>query len=373
MHVSRLQRTALDHLRRDLVAVTDEDGAEAPQPRALVEDASSVQTDAGLERHPPFHAVCEGARPALRWVPVDALSRRADQPRRTVSAEALAELTESIGRCGILQPLRVWERGDHRYQIIAGERRWSAARRLQLKEVPALVVQTNEEGAFIESLMENIQREALNPVDRARALQRLRVSLGSQSWEDVGRVIGITRRHVHNLLNVTRLPAEIQEDVRAGGLSEKHARALLLLGRSPVEQRRLWQRIISESVSGEHALELARSLRDSASAVPSSLPRVRAAIRTLTAFLSSEGTSKAATLTTELVALQSRIDETRCVARRSRRRPHLGPPGANPVLRVRPLAADGSSVPTDRGSEDGAGAAVVLPQAVRRTGHRRAS
>jgi ParB-like chromosome segregation protein Spo0J len=124
----------------------------------------------------------------------------------------------------------------------------------------------------------------------------------------VGRVIGITRRHVHYLLNVTRLPAEIQEDVRAGGLSEKHARALLLLRRSPAEQRKLWRRIASESIPGEHALELARSVRDSSTAVTGSLARVRTAIRTLTAFLSSEGASQAATLTAELEALQ------RCIA-----------------------------------------------------------
>ncbi|HEY2702834.1 MAG TPA: SigB/SigF/SigG family RNA polymerase sigma factor [Candidatus Dormibacteraeota bacterium] len=308
MHVSRLQRAALDALRHDLGEVAGEDGAGEQRPRVVAGGKLGTVAGGGPRSDPPSPTAPDRPRPTLRWVPVERLTPRGDQPRRTIAEDSLTELTESIRRCGILQPLRVRQSGEEHFEIIAGERRWSAARRLQLREVPALVVQTDEEGAFIESLTENIQREALNAVDRARALQRLRVSLGSESWEDVGRVIGITRRHVHYLLNVTRLPAEIQDDVRAGGLSEKQARALLLLRTSPPQQRTLWQRIVSENLSGEQALRLARSVRDPATTATGSLARVRAAIRTLTSFLSSENSEEARTVAVELEVLRCRIE-----------------------------------------------------------------
>jgi RNA polymerase sigma-B factor len=303
MHVSRIQRAAIEHMRRNLAAMAEDGGVQVvggcvpvAGPRHAEEPAAQPSPSEGR------------ARPALRWLPVDALRPRADQPRQTIDAGSLAELAESIRQWGILQPLRVRRRTDERYEIIAGERRWSAARQLGMAEVPALVVETDAEGAFIESLTENIQREDLNPVERARALQRLRLSLGSQSWDEVGRVVGITRRHVHHLLNVTRLPADIQGDVRVGELTEKHARALLLLRRSPSAQRALWQRIVDESVSGEAALELARALRDCTGETPHPVVRVRAALRTLTEFLATAGAQHVSMLTAELAALQTRLD-----------------------------------------------------------------
>jgi RNA polymerase sigma-B factor len=303
MHVSRLQRAALDHMRRDLVPVS-----EKRCPEAAAAPVGGRGAPHGVREVPPHQAV-RASHPLLRWLPVEALSPRADQPRQTIPAATLAELADSIRQWGILQPLRVREGGEHGYEIIAGERRWSAAKGLGMREIPALVVTTDEEGAFIESLTENIQREDLNPVERARALQRLRVSLGSQTWEDVGRVVGITRRHVHHLLNVTRLPAEMQGDVRAGDLTEKHARALLLLRTSPVEQRRVWQRIHADRLSGEAALEVARALRDTTREVPRSVLRARAAIRSLSMFVSAAGQPEMATLAADLRALQTQLRE----------------------------------------------------------------
>ncbi|MEA2671540.1 MAG: ParB family transcriptional regulator, chromosome partitioning protein, partial [Chloroflexota bacterium] len=314
MHVSRLQRAALDHMRRDLVPVS----RRCPEAAA---PAARHAAPHGVREVPPHRAV-RASHPLLRWLPVEALSPRADQPRQTIPAATLAELADSIRQWGILQPLRVREGGEHGYEIIAGERRWSAAKSLGMREIPALVVTTDAEGAFIESLTENIQREDLNPVERARALQRLRVSLGSQTWEDVGRVVGITRRHVHHLLNVTRLPAEMQGDVRVGDLTEKHARALLLLRTSPVEQRTVWQRIHADRLSGEAALEVARALRDTTREVPRSVLRARAAIRSLSTFVSAAGQPEMATLAADLRALQTQLgDASAAIGRRLESQP----------------------------------------------------
>jgi RNA polymerase sigma-B factor len=298
MHVSRLQRSALEHMRRDLLQA---DPAETPA--ATRRPARPAQESRPAAARP-------AAKAALRWLPADALDPRADQPRQSSPPGALTELAESIRRWGMLQPIRVREGAAGRYQIVAGERRWTAARQLGLREVPTIVVSADDDMAFIESLTENIQREDLNPVERARALKRLRVTLGSQSWEEVGRAIGITRRHVHNLLNVTRLPAEIQADVRVGDLTEKHARALALLRARPAEQLRLWRRIDSDGLSGEAALQLARSLRDSEPTPQQSLRRVRTAIETVRGFLSGAADADVATVTAELENLVQLVGVT---------------------------------------------------------------
>jgi ParB family chromosome partitioning protein len=196
-------------------------------------------------------------RPDLRRIPVDRLQPRSDQPRHHIDARGLDELTDSIRHHGVLQPIRVRPRGEG-YEIIAGERRWRAARRAGLKEIPALIVEADDDRAYVEALVENIQREELNAVDRAHALKRLRVALNLGSWQQVAELVGITRQHVYNILNVTRLPEAIRDDIRAGDLTEKHARALLRLREEPELQRRLWEEIHTRVLSGRAAEERAR-------------------------------------------------------------------------------------------------------------------
>ena len=204
----------------------------------------------------------------LRRLPLDQVHRRADQPRQSMDQEALEELAASIREHGVLQPIRVRPRTEGGYEIIAGERRWRAAQLAGLREIAAVIATSGDDEAYVEALIENIQREDLNPVDRAQALKRLRVNLGSQSWEEVGRVVGITRRHVYHLLNITRLPEPIQEDIRVGDLTEKHGRALLQLRGWPARQGELWQRIQAESLSGDSALLLAKALKPAPVVVP---------------------------------------------------------------------------------------------------------
>jgi ParB/RepB/Spo0J family partition protein len=193
-------------------------------------------------------------------IPVALIDARPDQPRQRIGGSSLRELTESVRAHGILQPIRVRPRG-HRYQIIAGARRWSAARDAGLPTIPAVVVDVGDDEAYLEALVENVQREDLNAVDRAQALMRLRVSLGIQTWEEVGNLIGIRRAHVYRLLNTTKLPEVIRDDIRHGALSEKHGRALLSLRAHPAQQLALWDRIRAEHLSGDDAIRLASSCR----------------------------------------------------------------------------------------------------------------
>ena len=195
----------------------------------------------------------------LRWLPIDSIDLSVDQPRRVFNEEALDELTDSVRQYGVLQPIRVRMCGE-RHQVVAGHRRVMAARRAGLDSVPAVVAGSDDNRALIEALIENIQREELNPIDRGEALQRLRVNLGAQSWEEVGRVIGISRRHVYHLLNISALPDPIRADIQAGNVNEKHGRALLRLRDHPELQMNLWRRIVDDSMSGDEAIGVARSL-----------------------------------------------------------------------------------------------------------------
>jgi ParB family chromosome partitioning protein len=197
----------------------------------------------------------------FRRLPVERIRPRAERPRRAVDEAGLEELADSVRHHGVLQPIRVRASGAGRYEIIAGERRWLAARQAGLRTIPAVITAADDDLAFLESLVENVQREDLNAVDRAEALRHLRVNLGLQSWEEVGRVVGLSRQHVHNLLRIGDLPEQIQDDVRAGGLTEKHSRALLLLRDDAEAQAELWQGIHDRELSGDAALAAAKAVR----------------------------------------------------------------------------------------------------------------
>jgi len=201
------------------------------------------------------------------------------------------------------------------YQIIAGERRWRAARQVGLREIPAIIAEADDDEAFIEALIENIQREDLNAVDRGQALKRLRVHLGARSWEEVGTIIGIHRRHVYHLLNVTKLPKAIQEDIRVGDLIEKHGRALLRLRGHPDLQVHLWQRIHAEGLSGDAAVAAAKTLQLAAGtpmrgpATRGSTPVLRTALDDLVSALETVSPEEVEAVRERLQCLQQRLAE----------------------------------------------------------------
>jgi len=160
--------------------------------------------------------------------PVEELRPHGQQPRKNFDDVKMAELVASIREKGVIQPLVVRHAGDH-YQIIAGERRWRAAQRAGLKDVPVVIQDVSEDWALEMALIENIQREDLNPIEEAEAYRHLMANF-DLSQEEVAKRVGKDRSTVANALRLLRLPRSVQQDVMAGRLSMGHARALLPLG-----------------------------------------------------------------------------------------------------------------------------------------------
>ena len=159
--------------------------------------------------------------------PIEELRPHAKQPRKTFDDEKMAELVASVKEKGIIQPLVVRRTDDH-YQIIAGERRWRAAQKAGLRDVPVVIQDVSEDWALEVALIENIQREDLNPIEEADAYRNLMESF-DLSQEEVAKRVGKDRSTVANSLRLLRLPETVRNDVMAGRLSMGHARSLLSL------------------------------------------------------------------------------------------------------------------------------------------------
>lgn len=164
----------------------------------------------------------------LHRLPVELLQRGRYQPRRDMSTEALEELTESIKAQGVMQPIVVRPVGDSRYEIIAGERRWRAAQMAGLPTIPAVVRDVSDEAAIAMALIENIQREDLNPIEEAFALARLKDEF-ELTHQQVANAVGKSRAMVTNLLRLISLEEEVKKLLEHGDLEMGHARALLAL------------------------------------------------------------------------------------------------------------------------------------------------
>jgi ParB family chromosome partitioning protein len=149
-----------------------------------------------------------------------------DQPRRHFDEAALAELADSISTRGVIQPIIVRPLGNDHYQIVAGERRWRAAQKAQLHRIPALVRDFDEAETLEIALVENIQREDLNPIEEAQAYKRLIGQFG-HSQEALGRLVGKSRSHIANLMRLLELPGSVQAHLMEGRLSMGHGRALI--------------------------------------------------------------------------------------------------------------------------------------------------
>jgi ParB family chromosome partitioning protein len=164
----------------------------------------------------------------LRSLPVDALAPGKYQPRKTMDDAKLAELAESIRAQGVIQPIVVRDLGGKRYEIIAGERRWRATRLAGLAEIPAVVREVDDRTVVAMALIENIQREDLNPLEEATALQRL-IDEFDLTHAQAAEAVGRSRAAVSNLLRLLELPPEIRALVETRALEMGHARALLTL------------------------------------------------------------------------------------------------------------------------------------------------
>jgi ParB family chromosome partitioning protein len=198
--------------------------------------------------------------PIAKEIRLDRIEPDSQQPRRTFDETRLGELIDSIKIEGVLQPIVVrYHEPRDIYIIVHGERRWRASKEAGLDSIPALVRDVPEDRRLIQQLMENVVREDLTAIDRAAALRTLKKQLGDAPWEAVAEAVGIRRSRLFQLLGTAKLPEEIQNDIRAGRLSEKQSRALQ--GLTPGHQLALRDAILAFELSSDEATSLSRSLR----------------------------------------------------------------------------------------------------------------
>lgn len=194
----------------------------------------------------------------VRTLPLTRLRPNPDQPRRSFPEESLAELASSLKTHGLIQPILVEEAGDGNYLIVAGERRFRAAAIAGLSEVPVIVRSFTPEMRLETALIENVQREDLNPVEEAEAYRAL-MAMGGRSQEEVADVVGKSRSAVANSLRLLRLPESVLAALRSGSLSAGHAKALLQVA-DPGRRDLLFARIVSEGISVREAESAAQDL-----------------------------------------------------------------------------------------------------------------
>jgi ParB family transcriptional regulator, chromosome partitioning protein len=199
------------------------------------------------EAKPQAAAAGEG-RPgaAVLRIPVELIRPDARQPRQDIDGAGIEELAASIAQQGLLQPVLVRREGN-KYRLIAGERRWRAAQKAGLKEIPALVREAGEAEAFELALVENLQREDLSPIEEAEGFRRL---LDERKWtqEQVADRVGKNRSTVANALRLLALPEEVKKLLRDGALEMGHARALLGLS-GKAEMAQLARAVVAEKLS----------------------------------------------------------------------------------------------------------------------------
>lgn len=195
---------------------------------------------------------------AVQEVDINRIYPNSLQPRSQMDEEKLEELAYSIQAHGVLQPLLVRRLGDG-FEIIAGERRWRAAKKAGLTTVPVIVEEVDEEKKLAMALVENLQREDLNPLELARGIKKLMEDF-SLTQEEVAQRIGKKRSTVANLLRLLELPLSIQELIEKNQISPGHAKALLAIA-SVEEQKILAERIVRESLSVRETERLSKNIR----------------------------------------------------------------------------------------------------------------
>ena len=193
-----------------------------------------------------------------KLLPIHKVEPNRNQPRQDFDEEELQALSESLATHGILQPLTVRELDSGYFQIIAGERRWRAARMAGLSEVPVVVIEADDRKAMELALIENLQRQDLNPVEEALGYQSLMSDFGL-TQEDTAQRVGKSRPAVANALRLLTLSPEILEKVRQGNLSAGHARALLSI-KSEKKQQEAMQKIIALGLSVRQAELLCKNM-----------------------------------------------------------------------------------------------------------------
>lgn len=223
--------------------------------KSLLADTPEEQEPSAVPaQHPPA-----SPRASMNEILLSEIEVNPFQPRQYFDQEPLRELSESIKVHGIIQPLTVRRLGANSYQLISGERRFQASKLAGLKTVPAYVRQANDQQMLEMALIENIQRESLNPIEIALSYQRL-ISECSLKQEELGERVGKNRSTVTNYLRLLRLPPDIQIALRDNVLSMGHARAIITI-EDPAKQLWLFKRIVNEELSVRKVEALVRDLQ----------------------------------------------------------------------------------------------------------------
>lgn len=226
---------------------------------ALISDARPPQENVAVDQ-PQIGSTSRNSGASrdgeLRHLPVEWLARGRYQPRRDMSADALEELAESIRAQGIMQPIVVRQTGQEHFEIVAGERRWRAAQLAELDTIPAVVRELSDEATIAMALIENIQREDLNPMEEAVALGRLKEEF-SLTHQQVADAVGKSRAMVSNLLRLMTLEGEVKTLLEHGDLEMGHARALLALEAG--QQTDAARQVVARGLSVRQTEELVRN------------------------------------------------------------------------------------------------------------------
>ena len=215
----------------------------------------------------------------INEIPIDQIEANPNQPRREFEETALNELAQSISEIGIVVPITLRQMGEHKYQIIAGERRWRASQIAGLTSLPAYIRTIKDEEVMEMALVENIQREDLNDIEIALAYEHLLETSG-MTQEKMSKRVGKSRTAVTNYLRLLKLPAQVQMALQNKSISMGHARALLSLD-SPAQQIRLFKVIQKNGYSVRQVEELVKNTKESeessstkkSNAVKRSLPK----------------------------------------------------------------------------------------------------
>jgi len=225
-----------------------------PKRRALGKGLDSLLPRAQASPVPEI----EGGRP--REIPLDQIDHNPFQTRSNLNEEQLAELAASISANGVVQPILVRPLAGGRFQLIAGERRWRASQMAGKTTVPAILRQVSDEQAMEITIVENLQRADLNPMEQARAFERLSREF-HMTQEQMAHRTGKDRASVANFLRLLKLPSAVQARVESGELTFGHARALLAL-QEPDEMERAAQRVADHSLSVRQTESLVQELID---------------------------------------------------------------------------------------------------------------
>ena len=194
--------------------------------------------------------------PGVSYINLSDIKPNPDQPRRDFNNTSLDELSKSIREKGVITPITVRE-SNKGYEIIAGERRWRAAKKAKLKSIPAYILNIGDEAEMMEvALIENIQREDLNPIEEAEGYAVLN-SKYSLSHDGIAKTIGKKRTTISNALRLLKLPPEIRKSIRSGEITAGHGRAILQK-KSIAAMKNLWKKIVNESLSVRAAESLVK-------------------------------------------------------------------------------------------------------------------